>query len=54
MIVITIKYTKKMTYKLTYANIESWYFPNRALCNWKIKQLKASGNYSREFKIEMV
>jgi hypothetical protein len=42
------------TYKLTYANSESWYFPSRALCNWKKKQLKASGNYSREFKIEMV
>jgi hypothetical protein len=54
MIAITIKYTKKMTYKLTYANTESWYFPSRALCNWKKKQLKASGNYSREFKIEMV
>jgi hypothetical protein len=44
----------KMTYKLTYANTETWYFPSRALCNWKIKTLKASGNYSREFKIEMV
>jgi hypothetical protein len=53
MIVITIKYIKKMTYKLIYANSESWYFPSRALCNWKKKQLKASGNYSREFKIEI-
>jgi hypothetical protein len=43
-----------MTYKLTYANIESWYFPSYALCKWKERQLKASGNYSREFKIEMV
>jgi hypothetical protein len=43
-----------MTYKLTYANIESWYFPNVALCKWKIIKLKATGNYSREFKIETV
>ena len=41
------------TYKLTYANIETWYFPNRALCNWKITKLKETGNYSREFKIEI-
>jgi len=43
-----------MTYKLTYANSETWYFPNKALANWKKKTLKASGNYSREFKIERV
>jgi hypothetical protein len=42
-----------MTYKLTYANIETWYFPSRALCKWKKKQLIATGNYSREFKIEI-
>jgi hypothetical protein len=54
MIAITIKYTKKMTYKLTYANFQAWYFPSRQLALWKKKQLKASGNYSREFKIETV
>jgi hypothetical protein len=43
-----------MTYKLTYTNTESWYFPSLSLCNWKKKTLKASGNYSREFKIETV
>jgi hypothetical protein len=43
-----------MTYKLTYANTESWYFPNKALATWKRNILKASGNYSREFKIEKV
>lgn len=43
-----------MTYKLIYANFQVWYFPNRALCNWKKKQLKATGNYSQEFKIEMI
>jgi hypothetical protein len=43
-----------MTYKLTYANSESWYFPSRALCLWKKKQLIATGNYLREFKIETV
>jgi hypothetical protein len=42
------------TYKLTYANTESWYFPSRQLALWKKKQLIATGNYSREFKIEMV
>jgi hypothetical protein len=43
-----------MTYKLIYANFQVWYFPSRQLCNWKKRQLKATGNYSREFKIEMV
>jgi hypothetical protein len=54
MIVITIKYTKKMTYKLIYANFQVWYFPSRQLALWKKKQLIATGNYSREFKIETV
>ncbi len=52
--ILTLIKLDSMTYKLTYANIETWYFPNRALCKWKIKQLKATGNYSREFKIEIV
>ena len=43
----------QMTYKLTYANSETWYFPNKALATWKKKQLKASGNYCRQFKIEI-
>jgi hypothetical protein len=43
-----------MTYKLTYANFQVWYFPSRQLALWKKKQLIATGNYSREFKIEMV
>jgi hypothetical protein len=52
--ILTFIKLDSMTYKLTYANTETWYFPSRALCNWKKKTLKASGNYSREFKIEMV
>jgi hypothetical protein len=44
----------KMTYKLIYANFQVWYFPSRQLALWKKKQLIATGNYSREFKIERV
>lgn len=43
-----------MKYKLTYSTIQSWYFPNKALAIWKMKELKASGNYSQGFKIEKV
>ena len=32
--------------------IESWTFPNVALCRWKINKLKETGNYSQGFKIE--
>ena len=44
----------KMTYKLIYANFQVWYFPSRQLALWKKKQLIATGNFSREFKIETV
>ena len=44
----------QMTYKLIYANFQVWYFPSRQLALWKKKQLIATGNYSREFKIEVV
>lgn len=43
-----------MTYKLIYSNFQVWYFPSRQLAIWKKKQLIATGNFSREFKIETV
>jgi hypothetical protein len=52
--ILTFIKLDSMTYKLIYANFQVWYFPSRQLALWKKKQLIATGNYSREFKIETV
>lgn len=45
-------------YQLSYYQgdllVESWMFPNLAICRWKIRNLRASTHKTGEFKIDMV
>jgi hypothetical protein len=42
-------------FKLTYGNIQTWYFQNKALCLWKKKELKKEQSFKKlKFKISKV
>lgn len=43
----------KLSYHVNNRCLESWFLPNKALCNWKKKQLKATHKLGI-FKIEQV